>query len=72
MKEGRKTSGARYKRPKKKKLTGRQGQARVVKIGERKTKLIRNRNSMLTWLLLSFNIFSYVNIVLHSGYFDVL
>jgi small subunit ribosomal protein S8e len=43
MKSGRKASGGRYKRPKKKKLTGRQGQARIVKIGERKTKLISGR-----------------------------
>ena len=43
MKSGRKTSGGRYKKPKKKKLTGRQGQARIVKIGERKTKLLKGR-----------------------------
>jgi small subunit ribosomal protein S8e len=52
MKSGRKTSGARYKRPKKRKLTGRQGQARVVKIGERKTKLINGRGN--TTKLVSF------------------
>ena len=43
MKAGRKTSGAKYKRPKKRKLTGRQGQTRIVKLGETKTKLIRGR-----------------------------
>lgn len=43
MKQGRKISGGRYKKPKKKKLTGRQGQARIVKIGERKTKLLKGR-----------------------------
>jgi len=43
MKSGRKISGGRYKKPKKKKLTGRPGQARIVKIGERKTKLLDGR-----------------------------
>jgi small subunit ribosomal protein S8e len=45
MKQGRKTSGGRYKKPKKKKLTGRQGQARIVKIGQTKTKLIAGRGN---------------------------
>ncbi|MFH0711560.1 MAG: 30S ribosomal protein S8e [archaeon] len=43
MKIGRKTSGGKYKRPKKRKLTGRQNQARIVKIGDRKTKLLKTR-----------------------------
>ena len=43
MKAGRKLSGAKYKRPKKRKLTGRQGQARVVKLGEERTKLLKTR-----------------------------
>jgi len=43
MKQGRKISGGRYKKPKKKNLTGRQGQERIVKIGEHKTKLLRSR-----------------------------
>ena len=43
MKTGRKSSGARYVRPKKKKLTGRQGQNRIVKIGDSKTKTIKTR-----------------------------
>ena len=43
MKAGRKTSGGRYKKPKKKKLTGRPGQARIVKIGNKKTKLLKTR-----------------------------
>ena len=46
MKSGRKASGARYKKPKKRKLTGRQGQARIVKIGETKTKLLRGRGGI--------------------------
>ncbi len=52
MKSGRKISGGRYKKPKKKKLTGRQGQARIVKIGERRTKLISGRGK--TTKLVSF------------------
>lgn len=39
----RKASGGKYKRVVKKKLTGRAGQPRVVKLAERKTKLIRGR-----------------------------
>ena len=40
---GRKASGGRYKKVKKKKLTGRQKQTRITKIGERKTKLLSGR-----------------------------
>ena len=43
MKAGRKTSGGRYKKPKKRKLTGRHGQTRIVKIGDKKTKLLKTR-----------------------------
>jgi len=43
MKSGRKATGGRYKKPKKKRLTGRQGQERTVKLGERKRKVIRGR-----------------------------
>jgi len=43
MNSGRKTTGGRYKRPKKRKLTGRQNQARVVKLGENKTRVLRTR-----------------------------
>ena len=52
MKTGRKASGARYKKPKKRRLTGRQNQTRVVKIGERKTKLLNGRGK--TTKLVSF------------------
>jgi len=52
MKAGRKTSGARYKRPKKRKLASRQGQSRIVKIGDRKTKLLIGRGK--TTKLVSF------------------
>ncbi len=43
MKSGRKASGARYKKPKKKKLTGRLGQTRIVKLGDTKTKALKTR-----------------------------
>ena len=52
MKSGRKTSGGRYKKPKKKKLTGRQSQTRIVKIGNTKTKLLKGRGK--TTKLVSF------------------
>lgn len=45
MKSGRKVSGGRYKKPKKKKLTGRQKQTRIVKIGETKTKTLHGRGN---------------------------
>lgn len=43
MKAGRKTSGGRYKRPKKKRLTGRPNQVRAVKLGDRKTRILKTR-----------------------------
>ena len=43
MKTGRKATGGRYKKTKKKKLTGRQSQTRIVKIGEQKKKLLKAR-----------------------------
>ena len=43
MKIGRKISGGRYKHPKKKKSTGRQGQTRFVKLGELRKKIIHGR-----------------------------
>lgn len=43
MKAGRKTTGGKYRRPKKRKATGRQSEARVVKIGERRTKVLGGR-----------------------------
>ncbi|MCK4997742.1 30S ribosomal protein S8e [Candidatus Pacearchaeota archaeon] len=49
---GRKASGGRYKKVKKRKLTGRQGQARIVKIGDTKTKLLSGRGN--TTKLVSF------------------
>jgi len=43
MKSGRKTTGGRYKKPKKKKLTGKPGQTRIVKLGDRKTKTLKTK-----------------------------
>jgi len=43
MKSGRKNTGGRYKKPKKKKLTSRQNQTRIVKLGDGKTKNLRTR-----------------------------
>jgi small subunit ribosomal protein S8e len=43
MKAGRKATGGKYKRPKKRKKTGRQNESRVVKLGDQKTKLLRGR-----------------------------
>ncbi len=45
MKQGRKTSGGRYIKPRKKKLTGRQNQSRVVKLDDKRTKLLKRRGS---------------------------
>ena len=53
MKAGRRTTGGKYKRPTKRKLTGRQGQTRTVKLGEKKTKLLIGRGG--TAKLVSFS-----------------
>ena len=41
MKAGRKATGGKYKKEKKKKLDKRKGQVRVVKLAEKKTKILR-------------------------------
>jgi small subunit ribosomal protein S8e len=56
MKTGKKVSGGRYKKPKKRKLTGRQKQTRIVKIGDKKTKLIKTRGGSKKLTSLSNNI----------------
>jgi len=43
MKAGRKATGGKLKRPKKRRQTGRLKESRVVKLGERKTKVLRGR-----------------------------
>ncbi len=52
----RKVSGGKYKKVIKKKLTGRQGQARVVKLGERKTKVLKGRGGIKKLVSLKDNI----------------
>jgi len=43
MKKGRKISGGKYKKSRKKKLYEKKGKRRIVKLGEKKTKLIKVR-----------------------------
>lgn len=43
---GRKASGGKYRKPKKRKLTGRQSQSRIVKLAEKKTKILRGRGGV--------------------------
>jgi small subunit ribosomal protein S8e len=43
MKTGRKITGGKYKKTRKKKLFERKSQARVVKLGEKKTKILRTK-----------------------------
>jgi small subunit ribosomal protein S8e len=45
MKAGRKISGGRYKRTRKKKLTGRQSQQRKVRLGDEKRKILYGRGT---------------------------
>ncbi len=61
MLAGRKLTGGKYKRPKKKKKTGRQGQTRIVKLGDRKSKLLGGRGN--TTKLVSFT-GNYCNIII--------
>jgi small subunit ribosomal protein S8e len=61
MRPGRKDSGGRYKRPKKRRLTGRQGQERTVKLGETKTKVLKTRgggNKLVSFLQNMANVMS--------------
>jgi len=54
MKKGRKISGGRYKKARKKKLYGLLGQRRIVKLGEEKRKAMRvRRGNKKTFLLKS-------------------
>lgn len=54
MKKGRKISGGRYKKARKKKLHGLLGQRRIIKLGEEKRKTIRIRGgNKKTFLLKS-------------------
>jgi small subunit ribosomal protein S8e len=55
MRAGRKASGGKYKRPKKRSLTGRQGQPRIVKLGNEKKKVLRGRGGSLKTVALQSN-----------------
>ena len=55
MKTGRKSTGGKYKKLKKRKLTGRQNQARIVKLDIQKTKLLRGRGGSQKLVSLSDN-----------------
>ena len=55
QKIGRKITGGRYKTPKKKKLTGRRSQTRIVRLAEKKTKMIRGRGGNKKLVSLSAN-----------------
>ena len=56
MRKGRKISGGKYKRQRKKKLYEKINQARIVKLGETKKKTLRIRNGKIKTVLLSSNI----------------
>ena len=55
MRKGRKTSGGRYKKQRKKKFYEKSPQARIVKLGETKTKKIRMRGGKIKTVLLTIN-----------------
>ena len=55
MKQGRKISGGKYKKQRKKKLYESNGIARVVKLGENKSKHLRVRGGNLKFVSLSAN-----------------
>lgn len=53
MRVGRKATGGRYKKVKKRKSTGRLKQARIVKLGENKSKLLKGRGKTQKLVLLN-------------------
>ena len=53
MRIGRKATGGRYKKVKKRKATGRQKQTRIVKLGEKKSRLLRGRGKTQKIVLLN-------------------
>lgn len=60
IKSGRKITGGKYKTPKKKRLTGRQSQTRIVRLGIKKTKVLRGRGGTRKLVSLSGN---FMNII---------
>jgi len=55
MKKGRKISGGKYKKARKKKLYEKQGQPRVVRLGEKKVKFIKTMGGHKKLVSLSHN-----------------
>lgn len=55
MKAGRKASGGRYIKPKKRKLAGKAGQARIVKLGDNSRKVLRRRGGQKKLVLFQDN-----------------
>ncbi len=55
MKAGRKTTGGKYKRPKKKKKAQKLGQTRIVKLAETKTKFLRTKGGTKKLITLTGN-----------------
>jgi small subunit ribosomal protein S8e len=55
MKAGRKATGGKYKRPKKRKLSGRQKESRIVRLDDKKTKTLRGRGAAKKIVSLSDN-----------------
>lgn len=60
MQKGRKTTGGKYKRPNQAKLHSRKGKPRVVKLGEKKTKIVKGMGGKKRIISLSGNM---VNVV---------
>lgn len=56
MKQGRKTSGGKYKKSRKKKLYEKKGQPRIVKLDEKKTKSLKTRGGSKKTVNLTTNI----------------
>jgi len=63
MKQGRKASGGKYKKARKKKLYEKKGQVRVVKLGEKKTKHLKTSGGKRKLVSLSANTIN----ILHNG-----
>lgn len=63
MKKGRKVSGGKYKKARKKKLTEAKGKVRVVKLGEKKVKRLDGRGKTSKMVSLSQNTAN----IIHKG-----
>ena len=61
MRAGRKATGGRYKKIKKRKSTGRQSESRIVKLADRKTKVLSGRGSTKKLVCLTDNTANVMN-----------